>query len=299
MKNQKGLSVLIVALGMMFSQKIQAEESINKDSFSIGAPAAELAVASRDTSHLAQDEAYNGKKYFQVHNTKYVFTNPAITLPKGYNVFHSFDILGLVGYSRGVTDHFEITGTAFLFGQGRGILNSNLRLVTEIAKNLHIGASLTLNLNYYLENSYSVDQNGNPIYDQPHHVTRLTYLPMGLITYGNFNSNITLGLGYWNGGIASYSDNNGHSIDNTSYGLVTIGGVVRVGGRISILAETFAALYNNSSKEYAGIKSLGVRFHSRAVRIDLGAQAGYTTSGSRTYNSDLIPFIGFGYAFRD
>ncbi|MBO3699278.1 hypothetical protein [Roseivirga sp. E12] len=169
--------------------------------------------------------------------TRYFIGQSAYTLNQGEGYYQNiYGLVNIVSY--GITDRFSaLVGTELIsLFSGSPIVLTNLKYGIPIAKNLQGAVSFS-----YLTSAGDLSGELN-----------LGSLN-ALLTYGNKEHNITFGTGY---ALA-----NGE-IDNT--GLLTIGGMTRLTGRLAFITENYILTSENDA-----LISGGLRYIGKKVTLDL------------------------------
>lgn len=200
----------------------------------------------------------NGKFSFSNPNANgYFFSSTAIPLKKNTGYYQNLLLFGnLVNY--GVTDNISIGGGLEFLSSllGHPIWFFTPKVGFEVGKNLHAGAGL-----------FMVGFEGQTV-----------SLGYGVGTWGNKESNMTLGIGY---GFA------GSQMSHTP--AIMIGGLHRVSKGIALLSDNYIIPTDGSTLMF-GIE--GIRILSRKNSFDVGVLL--FPSDGLTYG---IPFVGFQKAF--
>jgi hypothetical protein len=240
------------------------------------------------------DTAYkNGEYWFENPNaTRYVIGPSAFSLKKGEGYYQNLYLFGQ-SVNFGITDHFSIgAGTeiaSIIFAQeAPKVFFLTPKVGFVISTNFKVGAGV-LYVHVAEGGSSKSRTDLGVIY--------------GLGTYGNFNNNITFGLGW---GFHRFKTTDyltqQTSIDKGIYPkpIITISGMTRVSKRVGLVSENWIfpiSTYDNGSANSTGSKvqvaySLGVRFMGERIAVDFGF--------ANTNNSGItlgIPYIDFVLKF--
>lgn len=175
------------------------------------------------------------------HATRLLFAPTAIPLKKGEAYYQNIYVFGNM-FNYGIIDNLSV-GAGFDFitmfsqpdGEWKPILNFNIKSGFQISENLHAAVG--------------------GIY-----ATMLGEFSAGILygngTYGNYNSNITLGLGWG-------------FIDGTfeSKPFIMIGGMARISEKLWFVSENWIVPVEDPG--YYVVFSYGLRFASRRIAVDL------------------------------
>jgi hypothetical protein len=200
----------------------------------------QLQVAASDmesVKEVSSDRIKNGKYWFpNPHASRYIFAPSALSLKKDEHYFQS--IYGLYNsYNYGVTDHFTVgAGTEII-----SVINGNAPILVvtpkfggyKVADMWHLGAGAIA--------AYSFE------------AQEILGVGYGVATYGDEDSNITIGAGL------------GLSPDAYTLPVATLSGMTRLSKNIGLITENWL-LYN---EEAVFLFSYGVRFMGERISVDL------------------------------
>jgi hypothetical protein len=191
-----------------------------------------------------------GKFWFKNPNcTRYLFAPSAIPLKKGEGYYHNFYGAGnAVNY--GITDYFSIGGG--VAGPTGAFITPKLGF--KITNYLHAGAGLLLGNSFF------------PINDKNFGLG----IGYGVITFGNFDHNVTVGGGY--GFVNSKGETNWQ--DNPIF---VVNGMARVGRKFALVSENWVVPVQNDAfdrgydyEHYETFFSYAMRFMGEKSTLDFG-----------------------------
>jgi len=175
------------------------------------------------------------------HATRLLFAPTAIPLKKGEAYYQNIYVFGNM-FNYGIIDNLSV-GAGFDFitmfsqpdGEWRPILNFNIKSGFQVSENFHLAAG--------------------GIY-----ATMLGEFSAGILygngTYGNYNSNFTLGLGW------GFVDG---SFEAKPF--IMIGGMARISEKLWFVSENWIVPVNDPG--YYVVFSYGLRFAARRIAVDL------------------------------
>lgn len=227
-------------------------------------------------------------------SNRYIIGPSAIPLRKGESYWQNLYIF-FNGYNYGFTNHFSLkVGTEFLSsafsGNAPSFISLSPRLFYQLRPNIYAGG-------YSL---YSIFP-GRRNYHSEHYLTL-----GGAITFGNSNSNITIGIGWNTARRMVYIGSGNYRKENffSQAPNVSLSAMARISKRFGIVTENwFYAIpsYHNGIS-YGLISelyySIGVRGYGRRFTFDFGAMgsSSWYFISSRVY---AVPYIGFSYNFQN
>ncbi|MGC8803703.1 MAG: hypothetical protein ACP5PS_08035, partial [Bacteroidales bacterium] len=210
-----------------------------------------------NTSQLKKGEYW----FDNPHSSRYLIGPSAFNLKKGEGYYQNTWIF-LNSFNVGLTNHISIGGgLEFLstFGsltQGdfRPIFFLTPKVSFQVSERFHAGGGI---LYIHVPNN---DANGGICY--------------GMATYGNTNSNITAGLGWF---FSDFSFN--------SRPVATLSGMKRISRKVGLVSENWIVPFNG----YTGIFSYGIRFFGEKIAVDLAF----------INNRDIFEFLFIGIPYVD
>jgi len=176
------------------------------------------------------------------HATRLLFAPTAIPLRKGEGYYQNIYIIGNM-FNYGIVDNFSIGGgfdfiTMFLTEDGwHPMLNFNIKSGFQVAENFHAGVG--------------------GIY-----ATMLGEFSAGILygigTYGSYNTNISLGLGWG-------------FVDGTfeEKPFIMIGGMARISEKLWFVSENWIVPISDDNADYYLLVSYGLRFAAKRIAVDL------------------------------
>ena len=193
------------------------------------------------------------------HATRLLFAPTAIPLRKGEGYYQNIYIVGNM-FNYGVIDNLSIGGgfdfITLFSSDVSPLLNVNIKSGFQITENVHVGVG---GLFIVMPGEFSAG---------------ITY---GLGTYGSYNTNVTLGLGW------GFVDG-----DFEEKPFIMIGGMARVSEKLWLVSENWIAPLDGG--EYYTIISYGIRFAAKRIAVDLAF------INSKDIYQELfigIPFVDF------
>jgi hypothetical protein len=203
-----------------------------------------------------------GRTWFQNPNSlRYFFTSTAIPVEKNrLQLGSTYGFITTAHY--GLTDRVSIGGGADLFGGRVTFVNARLNVVNGAHHKLSAG------IHYYrMPKDFIETYSGKDVRDLA--------MVTAASTWGNENTNFTLGAGYV------------YIMGGFIPPIVTIGGMARVTERFSVVTENWFFFVG----ERTGIPvviALGVRYQSRRSSIDVGM---FTDHESRF--DTVVPYLAY------
>lgn len=183
--------------------------------------------------------------------TRYFFAPTAMQLKKGDGYIQDIDLfVGAANY--GITDNISIGGIGSLFpgvSTDQQIIAVTPKAGFDITPDIHLGGGLM-----YVAGA-GVAQIG---------------VGYGIGTYGNADSNLTLGIGgaYGNIGKSGFfpKTNNQNIVTGSSF-VTMVGGMHRIFENASLVSENWV-MTNSNSKDFSYLFSYGLRFFWEKVSFD-------------------------------
>lgn len=207
---------------------------------------------------VEEDRFKNGKYWFDNPNaTRYLFSPTAFSLKKG-EAYYQNTYLVLNSFNYGITDNLTIGAGFELFStfSGDPVFFVNPKYTFRINDKLRAGAGVL----YANISSNTTNFSGLGI-------------GYGILTYGNTDDNITLGMGY--GFVEKELANRP---------VFTLSGMKRLSSRIGLVSENWIV----PVEDYYGVYSYGLRFMGEKLTVDLALL------NNPDIASDFL-FIGFPY----
>ena len=219
--------------------------------------------------------------------SRYLFGPSAIPLKKGSGYYQNTMIL-FNNFHIGITDNVSLgVGTVFpIFGY----LSPQVRF--SLGKNFYIGASGFFGYGIFITR------------EQPN------FIGMGhaLVTYGNYENNVTFGVGWGKGEFNNAENNQDNDWDISVRPQFYVAGMVRTGKRTSLVTENWIGGYryigqNSGLYRYrnAFVSSLIVRILWEKHSMDLGLSfipfSNFIFGGRNYLYGIIFPYIGYGYKF--
>lgn len=207
---------------------------------------------------VEDDRFKDGEYWFENPNaTRYLFSPSAFSLKKG-EAYYQNTYLIINSFNFGVTDNLTIGGGFELYSTVTGdpIFFISPKYSFPISKNLRAGAGLL-----YVN---ALDSNDG--------FTGLG-IGYGIVTYGNTDDNITVGLGY---GFVEK--------ELSEKPVFTFSGMKRLSRRFGLVSENWLV----PTDDYYGIYSYGLRFMGERMTVD------FAFLNNPDIASD-VTFIGFPY----
>ena len=204
-----------------------------------------------------------GKAYWfeNPHSTRLLFAPTAIPLHKGEAYYQNIYIVGNM-FNYGIIDNLSVGGgfdLITMFTQASGswnpMLNFNIKSGFKVSENLHLGIG---GMYIGMANEFA---------------SGILY---GIGTYGSYNTNATLGLGW---GFV-----NG---DFQQKPFIMIGGMARVSEKLWLISENWIVPVDGQN--YYAIISYGMRFAAKRIAVDLAF----------INNSEIVEVIPIGFPFVD
>jgi hypothetical protein len=185
---------------------------------------------------LDQSNYRKGKYWFPNPNYSRYFLSPGMQLKKGDGYYQNVD-LSLNSVSYGITDFLSIGGGLEIYStlSGHPTFFVMPKMGFKIVNSLWIGAGIL-----YANTTDAIGDFGG------------LGIGYGTLTYGNDNSNATLGIGW------GYVDNTW-----SDKPVITVSGMTRVARSIALVTENWFV------PDYA-LFSYGVRFMGERIAVDLG-----------------------------
>ena len=223
-------------------------------------------VHESNKSNVKGDEFW----FSNLHDTRYFFSPTAFGLRQGEGYYHhGYWILWQFQY--GLSDYFSIGGGTTPFGFP-AMLNGKFSMEIDSSSNFSLGW-------FWVGNLFWGDFEGDPIVNMPY----------GVLTFGNKETNFTLGTGY----------NLSTEISSENRFVFNIGAIGRVERRFSLLLEAW--LFNVLTDEPTFLGGPGVRYFRKVNRVTSRNGAGASTWDIQfLYNPQferIIPVFGASRKF--
>lgn len=192
------------------------------------------------------------------HATRLLFAPTAIPLKKGEGYYQNIMVIGNM-FNYGIVNNFSVGGgfdflTMFSTADGwHPLISLNAKSGFQVSENFYIGAG---GIYAGMSDEFSAG------------------LLYGIGTYGNYNNNFTMGLGW------GFVDK-----DFQEKPFIMLGGMARISEKLWLVSENWVVPTPN----YYVVVSYGMRFVSKRIAVDLAF----------VNNKDFVEFIPIGIPFVD
>ena len=222
--------------------------------------------------HGANKSNVKGNEFWfsNLHDTRYFFSPTAFGLRQGEGYYHHGYWL-LWQFQYGLSDNFSVGGGTTPFGFPAS-LNGKFSIEIDSSTNFSLGW-------FWVGNLFWREFDGDA----------LVNMPYGVLTFGNKETNFTIGTGY----------NLSTEISSESRFVFNIGAIGRVERRFSLLLEAW--LFNVLTDEPTFLGGPGVRYFRKVNRVTARNGAGASTWDIQfLYNplfERIIPVFGASRKF--
>ena len=198
--------------------------------------------------HNAKKSNVKGNEYWfpNLHDTRYFFSPTAFGLRQGEGYYHHGYWL-LWQFQYGLSDYFSIGGGTTLFGFP-ALFNGKFSIEIDSSSNFSLGW-------FWVGNLFWGDFEGDAIVNMPY----------GVFTYGNKETNFTIGTGY----------NLSTEISSENRMVLNLGAIARVERRFSLVFEAW--MFNIFSNEPTFLGGPGIRYFRKVNRVTSRNGAGANT----------------------
>lgn len=209
--------------------------------------------------------------------TRYFFAPSAITLEKGAGYYQNAYLLSN-SVNFGLTDRFTLGG---------GVIIPLLFYITpkisvKVSKNLYLAGGCIAGTTIIPD---AIISGG---------------IPFGLVTYGNEENNVTVGVGYgllWNEG----------KFNQTNYPITTLNGMVRISNRIQLVSENWVIPFMRTVEHPIGEPYYDLNgnlvepeyWEEQKLGWNLVASAGMRIIVGKRSSVDFSPLLITGYGITD
>lgn len=211
----------------------------------------------------------DGEYWFANPNATRYFFAPSARCLKAGEWYYQNTYLVLNSVNVGISNNFSMGGGFELITTFSKESTSPIYLLTpkigfKAGKNLHLGGGA-------LYASLPTDNQ-----------TTSVTVPYALVTAGNDNNNLTLGLGHLFANFGNENEPSAFSENNT---IITCSGMYRIAKKTSLVSENWFVINN----EAQGVYSYGIRFFGEKLTVDLAF----------INNSEIVEFLFIGIPYVD